>query len=76
MEENKKRGFFNNKIVKGIFKIVLTVLVLYISFIIGLYLLLICSAGQIIFPLTICSALIIPGLLLSLLYFKNKKKIR
>jgi len=75
MVENDKKGFFKNKIVKGLLKIILTVIVAYISFIIGLYLLLICSASGIITPLTICSVLIIPGLLISLLYSKNKKKV-
>lgn len=75
MEENRKKSIFKNKIVKGIFKVILTALVLYISFFVGLYLLLICSASKIIAPLTICSILIIPGLLIPLLYSKNKKKV-
>lgn len=75
MVENEKKSFFKNKIIKAIFKIVLTVPVLYISFLIGPCLILICSAEQIIVPLNVCSALILPGLLLPLIYLKNKKKV-
>jgi len=75
MQEKERKSFFKNKIVEAIFKIILTIPVLYISFIIGIYLILICSAEQIVAPITVCSALIVPGLVLPLIYFKNKKKV-
>lgn len=74
MEENKNKSFFKNKIVNIVLKSILTALVLYISFIIGLYSILVCSASKIIAPLALCSALIIPGILIPIIYFKNKKK--
>ena len=73
MVENEKKSFFKNKIIKAIFKIVLTVPVLYISFLIGLCLILICSAEQIIVPLNVCSALILPGLLLPLIAANERR---
>ena len=68
----------NNKtkqLLKIIFKLILTVLVLYISFIMAIYLLLVCSSMGIIDAITFASTLILPGLLIPIIYFKNKKKV-
>ncbi len=73
--EKEKKGIFKNKIVGLVIKLILTVIVVYASFLIGLFLLLICSSEGIIDVLTFASALVLPGLLLPLIYIKNKKKV-
>lgn len=72
-EKNNKKKI--KSILKVIFKLLLTVLVLYISFIIAIYLLLVCSSMGVIAPITFASTLILPGLLIPIIYFENKKKV-
>ncbi len=73
--EKEKESFFKNKGLRIILKLILTVIVIYVSWIIGFLLLLICSSSGIIDILTFCSILVVPGLLLPLIYVKKKKKV-
>ena len=73
--EKEKKNFFKNKLVRILLKLILTAIVLFVSWIIGFILLLLCSSSGVIDILTFCTTLVIPGLLLPLIYFKKKKKV-
>ncbi len=73
--EKETKSFFKNKVVRILLKLILTAIVVFVSWIIGFILLLLCSSSGVIDILTFCSTLVIPGLLLPLIYFKNKKKV-
>ncbi len=73
--EKEKKSFFKNKLVRILLKLILTAIVLFVSWIIGFILLLLCSSSGVIDILTFCTTLLIPGLLLPLIYFKKKKKV-
>ena len=73
MEENK--NIFNSKPVKIFLKLLLTAGVLYICLFIAFILFIICSESGIAIILTYWSLLIIPGLILPLIYVKNKRKV-
>ena len=73
--EKEKKNFFKNKTARILLKLILTAIVLFVSWIIGFILLLLCSSSGVIDILTFCTTLVIPGLLLPLIYVKNKKKV-
>ncbi|MBR3613854.1 MAG: substrate-binding domain-containing protein [Clostridia bacterium] len=69
-EKNKIKRHF-----KILLKIVLTVAVMWISFIVGIYFILISMSSNINIISTILGVIICPSLLLPLIYCKNKKKV-
>ncbi|MBR6689234.1 MAG: substrate-binding domain-containing protein [Clostridia bacterium] len=71
--EKEKKNFFKNKTARILLKLILTAIVLFVSWIIGFILLLLCSSSGVIDILTFCSTLVTPGLLLPLIYAKKKK---
>lgn len=75
MEKNEEKSFWNSNYLKNILKFLVTAGILYVSVFIGFFLLLVCTGERIITPLAIWSTLIIPGLLLPLIYAKNKRKV-
>ena len=64
-----------NKLVKTIIEILVTLGVVLISFFVGIIILILCFSKGIISILTLFSVLLMPGLLLPLLYIKNKKRV-
>lgn len=67
----------NNKmknLVKLIFKLIITGIALFLSYIVSIYLLIILSSLKINVISTVWSALLLPTLLLILIYSKNKKR--
>lgn len=64
-----------NKIVKIILELLLTIIIVFASYGIGIYILILCLSSNITGILTLFSVLAIPSLLLLLVFGKNKKKI-
>ena len=64
-----------NKLLKTIIEILVTLGVVLISFFVGIIILILCFSKGIISILTLFSVLLMPGLLLPLLYIKNKKRV-
>ena len=71
----EKKSFFKNKTARILLKLILTAIVLFVSWIIGIFLLIIGSSSDILGILTFLSVLVVPGLFLPLIYAKKKKKV-
>ena len=70
--ENEKNKI--KKIGKMVFKLIITGMALFLSYIVAIYLLLILSSIEINIALIVCSMLLLPSLLLITIYSKNKKR--
>jgi len=64
----------NKKFWKIVFKLIITGLALFVSYIVAIYLLLLLSSLKINVISIVWSTLLLPGLLLTLIYSKNKKR--
>lgn len=64
-----------SKIIKIILELLLTIIIVLISYGIGIYILILCFSANITGILVLFSVLAIPSLLIPLIYSKNKKKI-
>ena len=71
---NRKNIVILKKILKLVFKLIITVLALFSSYIVAIYLLLILSSLKINIISIVWSTLLLPSLLLILIYSKNKKR--
>ena len=69
-KENNKMKYFE----KLIFKLIITGIALFVSYIVSIYLLIIFNSLKINVISTVWSALLLPTLLLILIYSKNKKR--
>ena len=73
MDNGKNKNHFK-KLSKMIIKLIITVIALFVSYIVSIFLLLILSSLKINLILLNCSYILLPILLLILIYSKNKKR--
>lgn len=72
--DNEKNKIFLKNFWKLVFKLIITGIALFVSYIVSIYLLLILSSLKINVISIVWSALLLPSLLLILIYSKNKKR--